>query len=158
MQPPPIEPESRDPFGSRLAGIVVGYLFWACLFFAVDGLGRRHCQVPARTWVEAGADAHQRALRGFAYDKTLECLEATPWYSYAMAAMTVIALVAPFVVVGLFAKRILHLGLAFPVDNLTATALLYGAVFLAALVLSMGPIWAADWFYDRHGFGPAGPL
>jgi hypothetical protein len=134
--------------------VVAGYVLFAALVFVAHGAGRRHCHVPSRTWVEAPADARERALRGFTYDKAVECLDATPWIAYSMAALMVLALAAPFVVVGLYAKRILRAGLSSPVDDLTTTALLYSAVFLAALVLSMGPHWAADWVFDRCGTGP----
>ena len=149
MQPDPIEPEPASPFARRPAALVAGYLFWVLLVFVVDGAGRRICHVPTRAWIESGANAQERALRGFTYDKSQECLGDIVWYSYAMAVMTVVGLVAPFVIVGLFAKRILRAGLRFPIDNITATAVLFGFAFILALVLSMGPFWALDWVYDR---------
>jgi len=105
--------------------------------------------------VEAPADAHERHLRGFRYDKSVECLGASTWYSYSMGLMFLTSLLAPFVVVGLFAKRILHAGLSFPVAGIKAAAVLYGAAFLLAIALSMGPYGAAQWFYDRYGIGGA---
>ena len=108
---------------SRRAALGAGYLLWVSLFFAVAGAGRKHCHVPSRTWVEAGADAHERALRGFRYDKAVGCLDATTWYSYSMGLLFLLALLAPVVVVALLATRILHAGLSFPVDDFTATAL-----------------------------------
>ena len=155
MQPNPIEPEPTSPFRSRRAARVAGYLLWVSLFFALEGVGRKHCQVPSQTWVEAGADAHERALRGFRRDKAEECLGTTAWYAYPMGVMFVVSLLAPFVVVGLFAKKILRAGLRFPIDNITATAVLYGFAFLLALVLSMAPYEAAQWFYDRYDVGGA---
>ena len=137
----------------RPAALVAGYLLWVSLAFVVEGAARRHCHVPSKTWVEAGASAHERALRGFTYDKAVECLDATNWYSYSMALMVLSAVLAPFVVIGLFAKRILHAGLSFPVDDITAAAVLYSALFVLALVLSMGPLWTADVFFDRYGVG-----
>ena len=153
VRPGPIEPTS--PFRSRGAALVAGYLLWVSLFFVLEGAGRKHCHVPSRTWVEAGADAHERALRGFRYDKSEECLATTAWYAYPMGLMFLVSLLAPFVVVGLFAKKILHAGLRFPIDNITATAVLYGLVFCLAVAVAMAPYEAARWFYDRYGVGGA---
>ena len=72
-----------------------------------------------------------------------------------MGLMFLVSLLAPFVIVGLFAKRILHAGLRFPIAGIKAAAVLYGLAFCLALALSMGPYEAAQWFYDRYGVGGA---
>jgi hypothetical protein len=45
MQPDPIDPKPSYPLDSRRVALAVGYLFWVCLFFAVEGVARKHCRV-----------------------------------------------------------------------------------------------------------------
>ena len=150
-----VEPAHQPP--SRVFLLVAGYLLWVSLFFAVQGFGRMQCQVPSRTWVEAGADARERHLRGFRYDKSEECLDRTVWYSTSMGVLGVLAVVAPFVIVGFGAKRILRFAHGLPFDVPETAAVIYGFAFLLALVLSMGPYGAAQEFYDRYGVGTDPP-
>ena len=134
---------------ARRAVLGLGCFLWWALFFFVEGTARGQCHVPRKSWVEAGADARERALRGFQLTKAIECLDATTWYSYGMGALFVLALVFPFVVVGLYAKRILRAAMASPVDEVESGAVLYIVVFIVALILSLAPYGAAQWFYDR---------
>jgi len=70
-----------------------------------------------------------------------------------MAVLFVLAVAAPFVIVGFGAKRILRLAHGLPFDVAETAAVIYGFAFLLALILSMGPYGASQWFYDRYGVG-----
>lgn len=149
MEPLP----SRFSPGGRRGLLVAGYVVWVALFFVVEGLGRMKCDMPSDAWVEAGADAHERALRGFRQVQAVDCLGRTPWYSYSIGVMMALAFIAPFVVVGLFARRILRLVVDLPFVAEYVGAMLYVFLWVFVLALSLGPLPAAWWFYDRFGVG-----
>lgn len=150
--------EPTHPRPGRRTALIAGYLMWVSLFFAIEGLGRMKCHVPSQTWIEAGADARERHLRRFRYDQSVDCLHEMAWYSYSTTALIIIALVAPFVIVGVFAKRILRFAHRLPFDLPRAAAVIYCYAFLIALFLSIGPYGAAQDFYDRYGVGKRQPL
>ena len=130
--------------------LLAAYVLYVCATVAVEGAGRRACDVPSRAWIEAGADANERALRGFRRTKAEECLDATGWYSNGSAALLGIAVVAPFLVVILYARAPWRFVRDFPVAEAHAGAFVYGLMFVAALAVFMIPYFGAQAFFDSR--------
>ena len=133
--------------------LVAGYLLYVCLGVVVEGAGRRACDVPTRAWIEAGADARERALRQFRRGKAEECLEARAWYSYTKAALLVLGVAAPFLAVALFGKRVLRAVMRLPIAAEYAGAVAYGAIWLAVLAATLYPYFGIEMLFDAYGAG-----
>ena len=127
---------------------VVGYLVWLILFTVVEGAGRQVCRVPTAKWIAAGADARDRTARAWFRDRADECLDYTRWYRYSMAGLFTLGLIAPFGAVWLLRPRVLHVTLSPRFVHLEGTAVLYGLVFVATLVVTLGTMAGVRWLYD----------
>jgi hypothetical protein len=112
---------------------VVGYLLWLIAFAVVEGTGRQVCRVPSAKWIAAAADGRDRTGREWFRDRARACLDATPWYTYAMRALVVAGLTASLGAVWAVRRR----------------GMLAHSAALAAVVGAMlGSIAGVRWLYD----------
>ena len=151
-----VEPAEARPAGS-LPGLtfllVAGYILYLCLCVAVEGAGRKACAVPTRAWIDAGADAHERALRQFRRVKAEECLNAKPWYSNTKGALFVVGVLAPFLPVFLCGRRVLRAVMKLPIAAAHAGAVAYSLIWLAGLAAMLYPYFGIEAFFDAQ-LGP----
>ena len=134
----------------RTVLLLAAYVLYVCATFLVEGAGRRTCDVPSRAWIDAGATANERALRGFRRNRAEECLDATGWYSNVSLALYGTAVIAPFLVVILYAKGPWRLVKKAPVFEAHAGAVIYGFIWLAAMAAFMIPYFGAQEFFDSR--------
>ena len=126
---------------------VVGYLLWLIAFTVVEGTGRQVCRMPMQKWIEAAASPRDRDARVWFRDTANECLLLTRWYSYSMAGLFALGLIAP--VGGLWIIRRQTFSRSFP--GIKSTALAFGAVLVVSLAVTLGTMVAVRWAYDHLG-------
>ena len=149
----PIRPEPAGALPSRAVLLAAAYVLFVCACFVVEAAGRRACHVPSHAWIDAGADARERALRGFRRTKADECLDATGWYSYGTALLYGIAVVSPLVIVVLSAKRLLRLVQRLDFFQAEMGAVLFAFFWLAGMAVFMVPYFYAHTLFDAYGLG-----
>jgi hypothetical protein len=127
---------------------VVCYLLWIVAFAVVEGAGRKACNMPMQKWIAAAGSPRDRTAREWFRDRANECLDRTPWYSYSMVALITIGLVGPFAVASTNRKQLARAALSLRIKT---TEVLYGAVIVIALAVTLGTMEAVRWIYDWLG-------
>jgi len=146
---PTVEP--TRPVSDRWRIWLVGYLVWLVLFAVVEGAGRQACRVPMQKWIAAAPNVRERTLREWTRDRAKDCLDGSAWYSYSIGTLFTIGLLAPFAVVWAIKKQVLRFGVSQPLFKIKTAEVLYGAVLVAAVMVSLGSMEAIRWLYDWAG-------
>jgi hypothetical protein len=120
------------PEGWRPA--VVAYLVWLIAFTVVEGLGRQTCRLPTARWIAAATDARDRTMREDFRARANVCLDATAWYTSAIRALVIAALLLPLATLRLVRWR------SELVRNVTIAAGIGGMLASIAAVR-----WLYDW-------------
>lgn len=85
--------------------LVIAYLLWLIAFTVVEGLGRQTCRVPTARWVAAATDARDRTMREDFRTRANLCLDDMAWYTVAIRALVISALVLPLAALWLVRTR-----------------------------------------------------
>jgi hypothetical protein len=126
---------------------VVGYLLWVIAFTVVEGTGRQVCRMPMQKWIDAAASPRDRDARVWFRDNANECLHLTRWYSYSMAGLFTLGLIASLAGVWIIRRQ----RFSRPVPGITSSALAFGAVLLVSLAVMLVTMVAVRWAYDHLG-------
>ena len=146
---------------------IVGYLLWVIAFTVVDGAGRQVCRMPMQKWIDAAANPRDRDARVWFRDRANECLHITRWYSWSVAALFTLGLIAPLGGAWIsrsqqvrdslgrtpragVSQRVSDLEPKLPSDFKTAaTASVF--LFVVSLAVTLGTMMAVRWAYDHLG-------
>lgn len=126
---------------------LVGCLLWLIAFTVVEGTGRQVCRMPMQKWVDAAASPRDRDARVWFRDTANECLQLTRWYSYSMAGLFMVGLIAPLGGVWIIGKQTLSRAFS----GIKSSALAFGAVLVVSLALMLVTMVAVRWAYDHLG-------
>jgi hypothetical protein len=137
---------------------VVGYLLWLIAFTVVDGTGRQVCRMPMQKWIDAAASPRDRDARVWFRDRANDCLRLTRWYSWSMAGLFTLGLIAPLGGVWIIRRqaaqdeirRARTDGVTRPFPRIR-TALVCGAVVVVSLAAMLATMVAVRWAYDHLG-------
>ena len=122
---------------------VVGYLLWLIAFTVVEGTGRQACAMPMQKWIDSAANSQERYVRGVFRDRAYDCLQLTRGYSYSVAGLFTLGLIAPLT--GVWISRRQRFA------GIRTAALVFGAVFVVSLAVTLGTMVAVRWAYDHLG-------
>jgi hypothetical protein len=138
------------PLGWRVW--VVGYLLWLIAFTVVDGTGRQVCRMPMQKWIDAAASPRDRDARVWFRDRANECLHLTRWYSFSMAGLFTLGLIAPLGGVWVIRRQpsLTQPSSTRPFSGI-GTVLVFGAVVVVPLAAMLATMVAVRWAYDHLG-------
>ena len=113
--------------------LVIAYLVWLMAFTVVEGLGRQTCRLPTARWIAAATDARDRTMREDFRTRANFCLDETVWYTLAIRALVISALVLPLGALWLLRTR---------------SELARGVTIAAGIGGMLASIAAVRWLYD----------
>jgi hypothetical protein len=144
-------PAPTVPVFEKWRVYLFAYLVWVVLFAGVEGAGRKACNMPMEKWIQAGTTVRERTLRAWFRDRANECLDNTPWYAYSMGTLFTIGLLAPFGAVWVVRRRVIRFAMSQSVFAVKTAALLYGAVFVVSMAVTLASMEGIRWLYDWMG-------